>query len=361
MKSVVGIVGGVVVGAALGAGVTTLVGKGKSASGAGLGVGSAPDVALFVLDGTNFSSNELPADVRSQLFDLQTESFERTNGLLTQFALQKSLAKEKGKDTTGPLPPFEELLEAPAPTEAEMTALYEANKQRLPANTSFEQIKGDIERYVKNQKVSEQLRAKNEEFKAKNRFQLLTQAPVAPQFSIDTTPYLAKGPAAAPYTLVEVADYLCPHCQAISPEVETLLKDMGDKFKFVPVTFSLRPEGLSGTLARGAFCARQQGDEMFWKWHETAFRVSQTKGWKATDPDAKEPALEVAKEAGIDTAKLEACLPSPEAQVYVKKIADAMQGIGVSGTPAFFVNGRRVQTAGKPLREAITAGLSASH
>ena len=359
MKSVVGIVGGVVVGAALGAGVVTLVGKGKGP--AGMGAGMAPDVALFVLDGTKFATNDLPADVRSQLFDLQTDAFERTKGLLTQFALQKSLAKEKGKDVNGTLPPFEELLDAPAPTEAEMTALFEANKQRLPPETTFEQIKGDIERYVKNQKVSEQLRAKNEEFKTKNRLQLLTQAPVAPQFTIDTTPYLTKGPASAPYTIVEVADYLCPYCQAVSNEVAALLKDTGDKFKFVPVTFSLRPEGLSGTLARGAFCARQQGDEMFWKWHETAFRVSQAKGWKATDPDAKEPAIEVAKEAGIDQTTFEACVPSPEAQIYVKKIADAMQGIGVNSTPVFFLNGRRVQTSGKPFREAIMSGVSASH
>lgn len=361
MKSVIGIVGGFVVGAALGAGVVSIIGKNKGAKNAGTVGGLGSDVALFVLDGAKFTSNDLPADVRSQLFDLQTEAFDRTNNLLNQFALQKSLAKEKGKDSTGPLPPFEELLDAPAPTEAEMTALFEANKERLPANTTFEQIKGDIERYIKNQKVSEQLRAKNEEFKSKNRLQLLTQAPVAPQFSIDTTPYLAKGTATAPNTLVEVADYLCPHCQALAGEVSTLVKDMGDKFKFVPITYSLRPEGLSGTLARGAYCARQQGDENFWKWHETAFRVSQAKGWKATDPDAKEPALEVAKEAGIDTAKFEACLPSPEAQVYVKKIVDSMQQLGVNGTPTFFVNGRRVQIAGKPLREAITAGLSASH
>src|SRR6185503_11819576 len=146
------------------------------------------------------------------------------------------------------------------PTDAEMKAVFEQNKSRLPPDTSFEKIKPDIERYLKNQKLGEALRAKNEELKAKNRVAILMPMPVAPKVDLNVAGLPVKGPATSQNTLVEVADYVCPHCQATQPEVEQLVKDLGDKMKFVPVNFSLRPDGLSGTLARGAYCARQQGD-----------------------------------------------------------------------------------------------------
>jgi protein-disulfide isomerase len=323
--------------------------------------GAGDDAVLMQLDGANYKESDLPPEIRSNLYEVKEEAHNRVDGILNQFGLQLALAKEKGKATNmDSLPPFDQLLDAPAPTEDEMKTVYEQNKARLPPDTPFEKIKPEIERYLKNQKVSEALKAKNEEFKAKNRLVLLTPAPVAPKVNLNLAGYPGKGPAASP-TLVEVADYLCPHCQATEPEAEAALKDLSDKVHFVAVSFSLKPEGLSGALARGAYCAHQQGEDAFWKYHVTAFSTARTKGWKTSDPDSKDPVLEVAQAAGIDKAKLETCLGSPEAKAYVDTTVETMHKAGVNGTPTFFMNGRKLQMSqGKSLKDNIVDSMAAA-
>ena len=348
MSTVTSIVGGLVVGAAIGYGAATLI----------KGANHYEDVSLLEIDGTKYKEADLPAEIRSNLYDLRTESHERQNAVLNQFALQFALAKDKDKTVKADaLPAFDTLVEAPAPTDQEIQAVFEANKARLPANTSIDQVKPEIERYLRNQKLSEVLRVKNQEITAKKRIVLLAPAPTSPKVSMALESYPARGPAGSPNVVVEVADYLCPHCQEMAPEVESVYKELADKVRFVQVPFSLKPDGLSGTLARGAYCARQQSDDAFWKFHEKAFSTAKEKGWKTTDADAKEPVLQVAADAGLDSAKFDTCLASAEAQAFVKNTTDNMRKAGVSGTPTFFLNNRRVSLANKSLGDAIKSSL----
>ncbi len=362
MNSTVGVVSGVVVGAVIGFGAATLTKSGNLAPVNALGLGQDGST-LIEVDGVKYKEAELPSDIRTAVYEANNESYQKISNHLSQFALQLSLAKDKNPAVKADqLPALETLVEAPAPSDADMQALYNANKDRLPPNTTYEQLKPDIERYLKNQKLSEALRAKNEEFKAKNRYKVLLAEPSAPQVNLALDGLPTKGTNSS-NTLVELADYLCPHCQAVAPEVDLTVKEAGDKFKFVAVTVALKADGLSGTLARGAFCARQQSDELFWKYHEAAFATARAKGWKATDPDNKDLALEVAGGVGADKAKLEACLGSPEAQAYLKKVDDVMKSAGVTGTPTFIVNGRRLALSnGKSLKEQVLSKIQpASH
>ena len=50
----------------------------------------------------------------------------------------------------------------------------------------------------------------------------------------------------------------------------------------------------------------------------------------------------IAKEAGLDVAQLETCLNSPEAKAFVKETGDIASSLGVTGTPTFFLNNRRL-------------------
>lgn len=355
MNSALGVVGGLVAGAAIGFGAASLQ---KARQGGGLVGDETPVVEV---DGVKFKEADLPADIRSSLYEVKAEAFERISGVVGQFALQMSLAKEKDKNAKADnLPPFDQLVAAPTPSEADLKTLFEANKTRLPPNTTFEQIRPEIERFVKNQQLGEVLRQKSDELKQKNRIAVLLPAPVAPKVSFDVTPYAAKGSSSQATLLVEVADYLCPHCQATQPEVEALVKDSADKVRFVAVPYSLRPEGLSGTLARGAYCAKEQGDEAFWKYHATAFETAKAKGWKASDPDRKEVVLEIGGAVGLDKSKFEPCLDSAAAKSFVQNTEAAFHKAGVTGTPTFFLNGRKLSLGNKALRDAVTAGVARS-
>lgn len=366
MKTALGVVGGLLLGAAIGWGVaSTYPGRAPlTPTGAPAGVPATvaeADLPVLELDGVKLAPKELPTQLRSQLFEKQHEAYETTASLLQQFALQLSLAKAKDKDARAEkLPPFDELLGLPKPGDADLKAVFEANKSRLPPNTSFEQVKGEIERFVQNQKVAEALRAKTQELKTSGRLKLLLPEPEAPLVDLKLDQHPSKGAKDARLVLAEASDYLCPHCQQMHAEVAQSLKDFEGKLRFVQINFSLKPDQLSGSLIRAAYCARKQSDEHFWRFHDAAFKTAKEKAWKTTDRDDKAAVALIAREAGLDEGRLNACLDSAEAKDHVLRNNELMSAVGISGTPTFYLNNRRILHHMGSLRDYLAARVASS-
>ncbi len=84
--------------------------------------------------------------------------------------------------------------------------------------------------------------------------------------------------------------------------------------------------------AEAAECAEEQG--RFWEYHDFLFQRSPALG--------VEHVTAYAAEAGLDTERFEDCLESGrKADVVAADFEDGLS-YGVSGTPTFFINGRRV-------------------
>ncbi len=319
------------------------------------GTAAAP---LFELDGKVYTDADLTTELKSSLYEARSEGREREEGALTEYALRLALAKEKDPAVKPEsMPALTDLVPVDAPTEDDVKKIFDNNKEKLPPGVGFDQVKAEIEGYVKKQRVQAVLSAKLAEFRGKNRFKVLLPALEAPKVDLDLAAYPARG-ASTSVVLVEVSDYLCPHCQAVQPEIDQALKDVGAKFKFVQVPYSLRPTELSGTLARGAICANDLGVDAFWKYHEAGFKLVKEKGWKSGDPDDVALAKEVATTAGVDAQKVEDCVKDPKTKERLDKIVDAMQKAGVGGTPTFFLNGRKVEIGPKSLRQVLDEAIN---
>jgi len=359
MKAAAGIVVALVVGCGIGYGVALKLPK---ASQGAVTSGAPTDTSgpIFEYDGKKFSEADLPSDVQTSIYEFRKENVHRIDSVVSQYAMRMDLARQAGRDEEVPLPALEDLVNAGKPSEEEITELYEANKDRLPPGTTFEQIRPDIEKYMVNQKVAEVMQAKSAEFKASNKYNFLIEHPLAPIVAIDTSKFPVVGNKDSKIVVVEVADYLCPHCQMVQTEVEEVITEMGSTIRFSPVAFSVRPEGLSGQLARGAHCAFKQGDDKFWAWHKSAFSMAKTKGWKMTDPESMDYVKEILATIELDNTVFEQCVDSDEAKTAVADMIKSINALGVSGTPTFFVNGRRLDMHGGRLKDELQKHLKAS-
>src|SRR5262249_4153860 len=86
--------------------------------------------------------------------------------------------------------------------------------------------------------------------------------------------------------------------------------------------------------AEAAACANAQGK--FWDYHHKLFASSDLSTAKLKS---------MAGESGLDQAKFDACFDKQEQKAFVDQdIADA-SAVGVTGTPAFFINGRMLSGA----------------
>lgn len=162
---------------------------------------------------------------------------------------------------------------------------------------------------------------------------LLGAAALAPYLAYDVDPARdhIRGPLDAPVTVVEYGDFECPFCGRAEPEVRDLLRDFSDVryvWRHLPLSdVHLRAE----PAAEAAEAAAAQ--DAFWPMHELLL----------AHQDALDSAdlVGYAERLGMDVQRfagdLDACLRA-------ERVAEDVEGAdlsGVTGTPAFFINGRR--------------------
>ena len=156
-----------------------------------------------------------------------------------------------------------------------------------------------------------------------------------PRQTIATDGRPAKGPSGAPIEIVEFSDFQCPFCQRANPTVEQVLKTYGDRIRFVYRHYPLPNHPDARPAAEASACADAQGK--FWPFHDKLF----ANPGKLTPPDLKAHAAAI----GVDTARFNQCVDMHELKDTVDADMKDALAAGVTGTPAFFINGRSLEGA----------------
>lgn len=141
-----------------------------------------------------------------------------------------------------------------------------------------------------------------------------------------------------PLVLVEYADYQCPACAAYYPIVKQLEKDFEGKVTFVYRYFPLfQIHQNANYSAYAAEAAGLQGK--FWQMHDVLY-AHQTE-WSER-LDAKVVFKGYAESLGMDGAKFLSDFDSDAVHARVRRDYDEADRLGLSGTPSFFFNGKKI-------------------
>ncbi|MCB9738807.1 MAG: thioredoxin domain-containing protein [Deltaproteobacteria bacterium] len=144
-----------------------------------------------------------------------------------------------------------------------------------------------------------------------------------------------SGPADALVTLVEFTDFQCPFCSKVRPTLEEVKKAYEGKLRLVfknqPLSFHKNAQ----IAAEASLCAHKQGK--FWEMEERLFTNQQTL--------AREQLPDHAKAVGLDLAAFETCLDKHETKEAVAADQATAEKVTATGTPAFFINGRKISGA----------------
>ncbi|MGC4080780.1 MAG: DsbA family protein [Vicinamibacterales bacterium] len=158
---------------------------------------------------------------------------------------------------------------------------------------------------------------------------------IPPRFEVSDGGRPARGNTSAPIELIEFSDFQCPFCQRANPTVEQVLKTYGSQIKFVYRHYPLPNHPNARPAAEAAACAEVQGK--FWEYHDRLFANPS----KLADADLKAHAAAL----GLDTATFNTCFDNRQQKTGIDKDMADGEAVGVTGTPAFFVNGRAIEGA----------------
>ena len=145
-----------------------------------------------------------------------------------------------------------------------------------------------------------------------------------------------RGADDAPVTLVEYGDFECPYCGRAEPVVRELLSNSEDDVRYVWRHLPLNDVHGSAQLAAEAVeAAGAQG--AFWPVYD-AFLSHQ-------DALGPQDITRIATELGLDVERLWSEIRRHEHASRIAEDVASADSSGVSGTPTFFINGRRHQGA----------------
>lgn len=144
-----------------------------------------------------------------------------------------------------------------------------------------------------------------------------------------------RGKADAPVTMVIFSDFQCPFCKKVEPTLKQISETYGDKVRIVwkDEALPMHPRAVpAANLTREA--RAQKGDTGFWAAHDALFESAP----KLEDADLET----VAKNLGLDVGKVMAAIKDNKYKKDIDADGDTADDFQASGTPHFFVNGRRL-------------------
>jgi protein-disulfide isomerase len=145
----------------------------------------------------------------------------------------------------------------------------------------------------------------------------------------------ARGPKNAPLEVVVFADFQCPFCKRVEPTLRQLEKEYPGQVRLIWKNFPLPFHEHAEVAAEAVMAADAQGK--FWPMY--------AKLWEASPALEREHLEDLARELHLDLPRFRKDLD--ESRYHERIEADKEEGTraGVTGTPAIFINGRKIAGA----------------
>lgn len=136
-------------------------------------------------------------------------------------------------------------------------------------------------------------------------------------------------------------DFLCPHCQDWTAQVEPQLIDDYVKTGKVLFTFKSLPlqgfEPGSSMGAQASLCAADQ--KAFWPYHDQLFTEARSRGQGAFTLDAL---VQTASNLGLNVNEFMQCMSSQQHRTDVDNLLAEASNLQLTATPSILINGKRV-------------------
>lgn len=278
--------------------------------------------------GEAISEAELNRAVGNRLLSLQTQQYQIRRSVLDELIHDRLLDAEakRLKLSRESLEQAEIDQKVTAVSPQEITSIYEANKARIGAMTEADARKSIAETLGERRREMRR-QAYMKELGTRHATSVMLPPPRA-RIEIGDAP--VRGPANAPVTIIEFTDYQCPYCARAATTLQQVMAKYPTQVKLVLRDFPLSNHPEAPAAAEAAHCAGDQGK--YWQMHDAIF---------ANPRDLTAPTLlKHAVAAGVDEKKYSSCVASKKYTARWQKDLAAGEEFGVTGTPAFFVNGR---------------------
>jgi predicted DsbA family dithiol-disulfide isomerase len=156
-----------------------------------------------------------------------------------------------------------------------------------------------------------------------------------PRRNIDVADAPMKGSPSARITLIEFADYECPHCKRVQPVMRQALDEFKNDVRLYFKHYPLGGHTNARIAAEAAAAAQKQGK--FWQYNDGL--------WAHAESLSPAVLEQIAKDSGLDVEKWRKDLESEDVRQHVAKDHADGEAVGIQATPTIYLNGREYTDA----------------
>lgn len=266
----------------------------------------------------------LEAQFMMDRYDKQYQAVE--NMVLEQ--LLEADAKAKGHADVEALIRAEVESKVTGVTDAEAEALYPQVARQF-RYAPFEQVKDQVKAAVLQQKQAGAFQAFAMELRTAAAVEVDVPFPDLPRIEVSADDDPSLGPDDAQVTIVQFAEFQCGYCGKAQETLDQVLKDYDGKVRMVYRDYPLSFHDRAVPAAIAANCAGEQGK--YWDMHRRMMEDQ-----RSLDDATLE---RYATELQLDLGAWAECRVDPKQAAEVQKDFEDGMAVGVTGTPAFFING----------------------
>ncbi len=286
------------------------------------------------VNGTPILASELEEKAAGRLARVRQEEYDIRRQALDQLISDRLIAAEAAKQrlSTEALVAREVDAKAAPLQASDVDQIYEQNKARFGGTTRDEAI-ARIRQVMGERAKADRRAAWEKGLRAAARVSVRLEAPRTAVAIPPGAP--STGPADARVTVVEFTDYQCPFCHRAQTVIDQVLQRYSGRIRYVHLDFPLDGHPQALPAARAARCAGEQGK--FWEYHRDL--MTAPGALDAADLQRRAAALR------LDTPSFDACVSSGRYDQAIQASLREGDELGVTGTPAYFVNGRMISGA----------------
>lgn len=305
--------------------------------------GNEIGVPLAEVNGQAVTAEDLDHALGVKLTELQEQIYALKREQLNALIADRLLSQEANKRgiLVAALLDAEVTTKVGLVTETEIESVYQSNKSNLQGSET--ELREKIRASLQQRKLAAQRVQFVQSLRAQGTVVDRLQPPPVVRVQVSTDGVPIRGTADASVTLVEFSDFHCPFCKRVQPTLTRVLEKYPSKvrllFRHLPLD-ALHPQARGA--AEASWCAQDQGK--FWEYHDLLFANAP----KAAQDDLKH----YAEQSDLDVKKFESCLSQNVHRDNIQRDIDEVTKLGMSGTPAFFINGRLLSGA-QPLEKFV--------
>ena len=286
------------------------------------------DSIVALVGGRKITQREVDRSVASQIFPLQQQVYALRKVALENLILRAVLENEARKRGLAVEELGKQLTSGRVevlPSQVEQAYLENASAfGTMSPDEARERLRLDLENQARMKNYREAL----SKLRASSGVELRLEEPKVVS-AAEAEAGASVGPEKAAVTITEFSDFQCPYCKQAQGTIKRVLQNYADDVRLVFKHLPLGMHAQAFPAARAAFCAGEQGS--FWQYHDALF---------ASESMSPEVFTRLATELRLDMPRFNACVDSEAARMAVLRDMHDARRLGISGTPAFVINGK---------------------